>query len=292
MTSNKFNLISYASGLGGVDLRCGEGPLVIKRVIHATEVSWDEPIFPPIPLSLRIDEAVKQMCETLAKKVSAMVMRKQFVTVLGGDHTAAIGTWSGVYDALHAQGDIGLLWIDAHMDSHTPKTTESGRLHGMPLATLMGYGYPSLTTILHSSPKIKPEHLCLIGVRSYERSEAELLKRLNVRIYFMDEIKARGFQTIFKEAIEIVCQYTIGYGISLDLDSIDPKEAPAVDVPAPNGLHAKDLMSEIIATMCDPKLVAMEIVEFDPSRDINDKTQKLIVDLMNAMIKKRFHAKT
>lgn len=284
------NLIAYASGIAGADLRCGDGPLVIQRALHSSAITWDT-FLPPSP-TLRIDEAVKQICEAVAKKVSAIIAKKQFVVVLGGDHTAAIGTWSGAYDALHLQGNLGLLWIDAHMDSHTPETTESGYLHGMPLAALMGYGYATLTNILHFSPKIKPEHVCLIGVRSYERGEAELLKRLNVRIYFMDEVKARGIKVIFKEAIEIICRNTVGYGISLDLDSIDPKEAPAVDVPAPDGLHAKDLLSEIIKVISDPKLMAMEIVEFDPSRDVDYKTQKLVMHLVNAIIERHIHAKT
>lgn len=287
-TDNKTSLIAYASGIGGADLHCGEGPLVIERVLHSPHVSWEAIISPPTQ-SLRMDEAVKQICETLAKKVSHLVSKKKFVTVLGGDHTSAIGTWSGVFDAIHLQGDLGLLWIDAHMDSHTPETTESGRLHGMPLAALMGYGYPSLTSILHVNPKIKPERVCLIGVRSYECGEAELLKRLNVRIYFMDEVKARGLKTIFKEAIEIISQNTIGYGVSLDLDSIDPIEAPAVDVPAEDGLHAKELSNEIIEISDDPKLIALEIAEFDPSRDVDNKTEKIILDLMKGMIQRRTH---
>src|SRR3990167_1194843 len=276
----KINLLAYASGIAGADLHCGEGPLVVQQSFHAKPASWEATIFPSTVTELRVDEKVQLMCEALAKKVSEIITRKNFPIVLGGDHTSAIGTWSGVYDALHVQGDLGLIWIDAHMDSHTPETTESGRLHGMPLASLLGYGYPTLTNILHFSPKIKPKNLCLIGVRSFERGEAALLKRLKVRIYDMDEIRTRGLPVVFEEAMQLVCQHTIGYGISLDLDSIDPQEMPGVDVPAPNGLHAAELFAEIIKIMKDPKLFALEIVEFDPSRDIEHKSKTWIINLL------------
>src|SRR3990167_1928836 len=290
--NNIISLIAYASGIGGADVHCGEGPLLLQHSFHSSVASWEATIFPPKQTALRVDEIVSNLSERLAKKVSEIIAKKQFISVIGGDHTSAIGTCSGVYDAMHQQGEIGLIWIDAHMDSHTPEATESGRLHGMPFAVLMGYGYPSLTNILQVTPKIKPENVCLIGVRSFERSEAELLKRLNVRIYFMEEVKARGLRKIFQEAVKLVCQHTVGYGISLDLDSIDPQDAPAVDVPAPNGLHAADLLQTMVEIIDDPKLLAMEIVEFDPSHDIDNKTEILVINLLNRIIKKRTHAKT
>src|SRR5204862_2513914 len=126
------------------------------------------------------------------------------------------------------------------MDSHTPATSETGRIHGMPLACLLGHGYPALTHILHSTPKLKPQNVCLIGVRSFEQGEEELWKKLNVRIYFMDEVIERGFATILKEAVNLVSANTVGYGLSIDLDGFDPLEVPGVDVPESDGIHVND----------------------------------------------------
>ena len=294
MAGDKLHLIGYASGAAGANPHCGEGPLVIQQSSFLSAltnagmaIQWEAMIHPAVLSTsvLRIDEIVQQLCEALAKKVSVLVSQKQFLVVIGGDHTCAIGTWSGVYDAVHQEGDIGLIWIDAHMDSHTPETSESGRLHGMPLASLMGYGYPTLTSILHYGPKLKPENICLIGVRSFERGEAELLKRLNVRVYLMEEIKERGLSIVIQEAADRIRSQTVAYGLSLDLDSIDPKEAPGVGVPEPDGIHGGDLLSSLSSLVADPKLAAMEIVEFDPERDRDQITEKLIIRFLEMLVK-------
>lgn len=289
MIQHTLSLIGYASGIGGVDVHCGDGPLIIKHSSYLSEIiplgiplQWDTIVAPTHShsTSLRIDESVRQVCQVLAKKVSALILKDQALCVVGGDHTCAIGTWSGVYHALHHQGAIGLIWIDAHMDSHTPETTITGRLHGMPLACLLGYGYPTLTCIFHSAPKLKPENVCLIGVRSFEKGEAALLSRLNVRVFFMDEVRKRGFAGVLREAVALVTKDTVGYGLSLDIDSLDPREAPGVDVPQPDGIFVKDLYDGLSNIVSDPRLIATEIAEFDPSRDQDHLTEKFIVLLL------------
>ena len=292
MQEETLYLIGYASGIAGVNAKTGEGPLVIQRspyleALTDVAIHWNSMIYPPVNATLRLDEKVKQSCEDLARSVSACVQNKQFFTVIGGDHTCAIGTWSGGYDALHASGEMGLIWIDAHMDSHTPETSPSGRIHGMPLAALLGYGYSTLTSVLHYPPKLKPENICLIGVRSFESGEAELLKRLNVRIYFMEEVKQRGLITVLKEAVEHVSHHTVGYGMTLDLDSIDPKEAFGVDVPEPDGIHTHNLYKGLSSILSDPKLIGVEIAEFDPMKDKNAETEKLIVSLLRIIANSR-----
>ena len=153
----------------------------------------------------------------------------------------------------------------------------------MPLACLLGYGFSSLTNILHTAPKIKPRNLCLIGVRSFEKGEAEFLKRLNVRVYEMDEVHQRGLDVVMNEAMYIVSENTVGYGISIDIDGIDPKEAPGVDVPEPNGIHVHDLIVGLRQFAADPRLLLTEIVEFDPQHDVNHKTEKVFVELLKTL---------
>lgn len=285
MVQEGINLIGYASGIAGVDVKCGTGPLLLQKLPALASMHWDAMVQPVGDASLRMDESVRQITETLAKQVSQLVSNGQTFCVLGGDHSSAIGTWSGAATALQHKGDIGLIWIDAHMDSHTPETSLTGRIHGMPLASLLGYGYPTLTSILRTTPKFKPENVCLIGTRSYEAGEAALLKRLNVKVYFMEEVKQRGFETVWREAVQLVNQHTIGYGISLDLDSIDPTEAPGVDVPEPDGVRAADVATALTSSANDPRLVGTEIVEFDPSRDQNKMTEKLVLSFLDILEK-------
>ena len=291
MKDSQLHLIGYASGIAGVDVGCGEGPLVIKNSPYLIQsninLKWDAMITTAVDKTLRQDEMIKASCEELAHETAILTQKKQFFTVIGGDHSCAIGTFSGVYDAMHQQGDIGLIWIDAHMDSHTPETSESGHIHGMPLAVLMGFGYPTLTMMAHPSPKLKPENVCLIGVRSFERGEEAFLKRHHVKIYFMDEVKQRGFQTILQEAKAIVSEHTVAYGISIDLDSIDPQDAPGVDVPEPHGILAKDIYQGMLMIINDPHIVALELTEFNPLKDKNHITEKLIISFLEMLAKHR-----
>jgi arginase len=286
------HLIGCASGVAGADEHSGDGPLVIQHSPYLSvlakdgiRVKWDAMVRGAMTNDMRIDESVHATCVALAEKTAQMVRENNVFSVVGGDHSCAIGTWSGVQSALQDKGDIGLIWFDAHMDSHTPETSESGRIHGMPAACLLGYGFPTLTNILNNHPKLKPENICFIGIRSYESGEAEFLKKLNVRIFFMEEVKERGFKVVMEEAVSHVTKHTIGYGISIDLDGLDPEDAPGVDVPERDGVRAVDMLPVIAAVASDPRLIATEIVEFDPLRDIDHKTEKLAIELLHVIAK-------
>lgn len=285
-------MLGYASAVGGVSPACGQGPLVLQQskeleqlLGHLSKAGIDfkwEGLILPQPFSPETLAAeVRRLCQILAVTTAEFTRKKEFFIVTGGDHTSAMGTWSGVRAAL--SGSLGLIWVDAHMDSHTPETSESGRFHGMPLAALLGYGDSRFTQILAPEPKINPSQVCLIGVRSYEAGEAQLLKKLGVRIYFMDEVKQRGLAVIFNEALERVNRGTAGYGLSLDLDGLDPREAPGVDVPEPDGLGLKELCEALKSLSGDPRLQGMEVVEFNPNKDIQQRTERAIVELIQAI---------
>jgi arginase len=159
------------------------------------------------------------------------------------------------------------------------ETTPSKAYHGMPLAALLGFGEASLVNVLEKGPLLSPQHLCLIGVRSYEEGEENLLKRLGVRIYYMQEVQRRGFEAVFKEALQLVKKGTLGYGLSIDLDGFDPLDAPGVGTPAPQGLRAKEVIPVLKYIQEDPLLKALEVVEFNPDRDKDGKTLFLMRDL-------------
>jgi arginase len=287
------HLIGSASGVAAADAGCWEGPLVLEKspylktemAKHGFHYQWDAMLQPDREAGAESPLAVvTEHCVALADTVSQLVREKAFFTVFGGDHSCAIGTWSGVYSEVSQQGDFGLIWVDAHMDSHTPETSETGNIHGMPLACLLGYGNPKLTQIHGHAPKLKAEHVCVIGARSFEAGEEELLKDLNIRIYFMDEVLRRGLKEIMAEAISIVSKGTVGYGVTIDIDSIDPTEAPGTGVSEPGGLSAKELCNALTQVTGDKRLIGAEIVEFDPHRDKNALTEKLSVQLLLSIL--------
>ncbi len=288
---NSLHLVGYASGIAGADQAgSGEGPLKLQHSSYflalnqqGIPLAWEKMIQPESSYSSILSQVTK-MCQQLADSTAALTAKKEPFLVLGGDHTSAIGTWSGVAHAKRPEGQVGLIWIDAHMDSHTPETTESGNLHGMPMACLLGYGERSLTQLCNDVPKLQPENVCLIGIRSYENKEAELLQKLKVKIIYMDEVKQRGMTAVLADAIKTVSAHTVGYGISIDIDSMDPSDAPGTGVTEPEGIFAEDLRKALITCANDPRRIGFEIAEFDPSRDSEQKTEKIIAKLVSALV--------
>ena len=201
--------------------------------------------------------------------------------IIGGDHSCAIGTWLGMLDTLDAHEDFGLIWIDAHMDAHITETSPSQSYHGMPLSTLLGYGNNSFHSIhnrIHAYT-INPKHMVLIGIRSYEKEEEQFLRNMGVRIITAEEVRNKGLEAAFKEALSIVRQTKKGFGISFDLDGIDPSEAPGVGSPENNGLSWLEIKQHLNILLTDPMLKAMEITEFNPERDQSDKTAEIVFQI-------------
>jgi arginase len=291
MLTNELSVIGYASGIAANNPDCSFGPLKLKESSFLQNLNlplkWQDILYARSKThgSEALPE-VATLCQKLAKSTYQFTQNKQNpFLIIGGDHTSAIGTWSGVATSLEKKGPLGLIWIDAHMDSHTPETTHTNNIHGMPLAVLLGYGNSELTQIMSAKPKILPQHVVLIGVRSFESEEAELLKRLNVRIFYMEEIKKLGISAVFKEALKLVKNKTAGYGISLDVDAVDPKDAPGVGTPAPHGIHGQEFCTALTLCKNDAKLLGVEIDEFNPKLDQQEKTEKLIVEVINSIFK-------
>jgi Arginase/agmatinase/formimionoglutamate hydrolase, arginase family len=170
------------------------------------------------------------------------------------------------------------------MDAHTPETTPSGAFHGMPVAALLGAGASEMAQLLHKTAVLQPKNLALIGVRSFEEEEASFLKSLNVKIYFMDEVKRRGLKEIVPEAIAHICQGVSGYGVSLDLDAIDLHEAPGVGSPEVGGLEKNELLRELARIGKDERLIGFELVEFNPEKDISHKTRETAFEILKEVM--------
>src|SRR5437764_8630159 len=272
-------LISAAWGLGGVDPGCADAPavlapLLLSRLREYGIPTLAGPILRPSPTERRKQVAVSRLCSLLAAAVADSLRHGRLPCVLGGDHTCAGGTWTGVARSL--RGDLGLVWVDAHMDSHTPGTSHTGRLHGMPLAWLLGQDDDPLYGL--ATGVLEPQHVALIGVRSYEPEERERLERLGVRVLYMTDIAERGIDAVLDEAFAIAKRGTAAFGISVDLDVVTPEEAPGVGTPVPGGVSGAELSRALARIGGRPDLAALELVEYSPRLDPTGRTARVAIE--------------
>ena len=281
----QIELIGAAWGLGGADPGCAEAPralipLLQQRLDQCRVAAFAGPILEPSAGERRRQFAVSKLCGELAAAVAAARQRGRLPCVIGGDHSCAGGTWTGVARSL--RGNLGLVWIDAHMDSHTPATSHTGRLHGMPLAWLLGQDDNPLYGL--ASGVLEPQHVCLIGVRSYEPEEDERLRRLGVRVVFMDEVRSRGIEAVLDEAVDIATAGTAGFGVSIDLDVVTPEEAPNVGTPVKDGVNSAGLARALEIIPGRPGLAAVELVEYSPRLDRDGRTARVAIDLLTSTL--------
>jgi arginase len=235
---------------------------------------------------------LKEITETCSK-AAEMVLRSleegMTPVVLGGDHSVAAGTVAGVAEFYRREKKkIGLIWIDAHSDINTPATSPSGNVHGMPLAALVGLGPEPLADILGFAPKVAPENTVLIGVRDIDATEKENIKRAGVtEVYTMRDIDERGMRTVMEEALRAAGRGTAGYHVSLDMDWIDPEDAPGVGTPVRGGATYREahLAMEIIAD--HGRMLSFEIVEVNPVIDEHNRTADLAVELISSAFGKK-----
>jgi arginase len=227
-------------------------------------------------------------CLKLARMVERAAAEGKAPLVLGGDHSVAIGTVAGL--ARHfrrSKQRIGLLWIDAHADMNTPRTTPSGNIHGMPLACCIGLGPRPLTHLLGFAPKVDPRNVALVGVREVDALERPHVRNSGVRAFTMRDIDERGLRAVMEEALDIVSAGTAGFHVSLDMDYVDPSEAPGVGTPVRGGGTYREahLAMEMI---CDAgRMVAIEVVEVNPVIDEFNRTASLAVELVMSALGKR-----
>ncbi len=219
-------------------------------------------------------------CTKLAELVVNTLESGKVPLVLGGDHSVAAGTVAGLAE-YHRRKDekVGLIWIDAHTDINTPNTSPSGNVHGMPLAAIMGLGPPELANIFNFSPKVEAENCVLVGIRDIDAAEKENIRRAGIEVYTMRDIDERGMRTVIEEALRIAGRGVAGYHVSLDMDWIDPEDAPGVGTPVRGGATYREahLAMEIIAD--HGRMCSFEIVEVNPVIDEHNRTAELAVEL-------------
>jgi len=285
----QIELLGAAWGLGGADPGCAGAPAALAPLTEARlrdcgYAALRGPILSTWPNERRKLLAVSRLCGLLASAVADSLRHGRLPCVIGGDHSCAGGTWSGVARVLHEQGrgPLGLIWIDAHMDAHTHATSHTGRLHGMPLAWLLGQDDDPLYGL--ACGVVEAHHVCLVGVRSFEREEKDRLDRLGVRVIHMAEVRSRGIDWALDEALGIASRGTGLYGISIDLDAITPEEAPGVGTPVAGGLSGTELARSLARFGGSARLAALELVEYLPRFDRDGCSARVAVELIAAAL--------
>ncbi len=231
-------------------------------------------------------EPIVAICDKLVEVTERICRTNGFPLVIGGDHSIALGSIAGV---VKARGNIGVLWIDAHGDFNTDKTTPSGNIHGMPLAALAGLGDDRLVDVGGPGRKVDPAHIAIVGARSLDPGEKDLLHEAKVSVFTMEDIDREGIARTIVRALEVTTSGTSGLHVSFDIDVLDPLEAPGVGTPVPGGLTYREgrLAMELIAA--SGKLTSLDMVEVNPTLDHANRTAKLAVELILAAFGKRLY---
>jgi arginase len=243
---------------------------------------------PEGPSHARYLPQIAETCRRLAIAVGQAASQNKVPLLLGGDHSIAVGSIAGLSRTFRKKKQsVGLIWMDAHADMNTPETSPSGNIHGMPLACCIGMGPKELTHLFGYSPKVAPRNVALVGVRNVDQLEAPHVRGSGVRAFTMRHIDERGLRAVMDEAIEIASNGTAGFHLSLDMDYVDPSEAPGVGTPVRGGGTYREahLAMEMI---CDSgKMLSMEVVEVNPVIDEVNRTADLAVELVMSALGKR-----
>jgi arginase len=253
--------------LGRLGLGCVDRGNIAAPVAEATAIGDER---------ARFLEQIKGACDSVARLVGEATAAGQVPLVLGGDHSVALGTLVGL---AKAHGPGGVIWVDAHGDLNTPETSPTGNVHGMVLAAAMGLGGEVFAHDAWPLPAVEPARVALVGVRSLDQGERELLERLEARIFTMSEIDRIGIEHAMRESLEHVAGASFVH-VSLDMDAVDPAHAPGVGTPVRGGLSYREahLAMELVAE--SGLAGSLEVVEVNPILDRENETAKLAVELV------------
>ena len=231
---------------------------------------------------------IQRTCARLAAIVEKALAEGRWPLVLGGDHSVAMGTIAGVAKHFRKKKQrVGVIWVDAHADMNTPDTSPSGNIHGMPLACTLGMGPPELVRLAGFSPKVLAKNVALVGIRDVDQLEKPHVRDSGIRAFTMREIDERGLRTVMAEAIQRASEGTAGFHLSLDMDVVDPHEAPGVGTPVRGGFTFREAHLAMEVACDSGAMVSMEVVEVNPVLDVANRTAELAVELVMSALGKR-----
>ncbi|MCX7337921.1 MAG: arginase [Alphaproteobacteria bacterium] len=298
MINRQIAFVYVSSGWGAPDMRTANGPACVSPFLAELFKNEGVAAFYTVdndPDTLSVTkkipknqlkerrEHVTDVATRLCDLVQTLIRNDYFPIIIGGDHSIAMGTWSGVKMASPAQ-DFGLLWFDAHMDAHTHETSFTQHPHGMPLAVLLGHGPKEWTHLGECSPKIHPHQIAQLGIRCFESKEKKFLDQQQVKIFFQKDLKTVGLEKAYRDAFQHITKATPFYGVSIDVDAFDPSEAPGTGTVEPDGIHLADLIPLIKGIAHDPNCLALEITEFNPDKDQDGITLDLVLALIKTAL--------
>lgn len=303
--SNSHSLIPGAGktvGILGVPLAFGQSMLGVELGPSATRVAGLVPKIAKLGYEvddrgdIRVDrprtypregEKLKYLnevfatCTQLAVETEKIVTEGELPITIGGDHSIAIGSLSGIAKAFQKRDQtLGLIYLDAHADMNTDETTPSGNIHGMPLSALLGYGAPELVNIAGYTPKFDPKLCAHIGGRDIDPGERELIKELGIRFFTMREIDERGLSVCLDEAIAIASQGSAGFAVTFDVDVLDPGDAPGSGTLVRGGFTYREAHLAMEKIADSGKMRSLEVVEVNTALDINNRTAELAVEII------------
>jgi arginase len=226
-------------------------------------------------------QEIAETCGDVAAAAEKALSEGFLPLVLGGDHSIAAGVAAGVANYFRKEKkQIGYLWLDAHGDMNTPESSPSGNVHGMPLAAIMGYGAPELVDLLGFKPKAEPGNIVIVGARDLDAQERKIVKKSGIHVFTMRDIDERGMREVMADALKYAMDDTAGVAVSLDMDFVDPSDAPGVGTPVRGGVTYREahLAMEMIADT--ESMVSLEVVEINPILDEHNRTALLGVELV------------
>lgn len=230
-------------------------------------------------------ETVSETCQKLSSRVHESLQAGRFPLILGGDHSVAVGTISGVSSYYHSKNPgsipkVGVLWLDAHADLNTPETSPTGNIHGMPLACLLGNGPKSLTDVGYDGVKLEPHRIVQVGLRDLDPGERRKIREHDIRAYTMEDVDRRGLPVVLEEAISHVLADCDHLHVSFDIDVIDPRFAPGTGTAMEGGFTYREahLAMEMVAET--GKMGSLELVEVNPVLDHSNKTAEVGVAIV------------
>jgi arginase len=233
-------------------------------------------------------EPIYHVCNRLRLRVRRSLEMNEVPVVLGGDHSIAIGTVSGVAEHFRNSGQrIGLIWVDAHGDMNTPESSPTGNIHGMPLATICGMGHPRLVEIGGFAPKVERRNVCLIGIRDIDAVERRIVRESGIHAYTMRDVDERGMRAVIQESIGFASEGTAGFHVSFDLDAMDPRDVPGTGTPVKGGISWREanLLMEMVSD--SGRMTSLEVTELNPILDVRNQSGEVAVDLIASAFGKR-----
>ncbi len=230
----------------------------------------------------RNEYEVEKFNTLLYNQMVEKISQEYFPILIGGDHSVSIAS---ALASAKVHTDVGIIWIDAHTDYNTFETTVTGNIHGLPLAAINGYKNNELR-VYHEGKLIQASRTVVVGARSIDPAEKENLKYSGVTVFTTEDIKEKGVEAVMEEAFKIAGYKVKGIHISYDLDVIDPEVAPGVSVPEFDGISEEEAMKInecLIKHIKD--ILSFDLVEFNPLRDNNRKTEQIALNILAQMIK-------